>query len=300
MIKVSFNVSFFPFFAFAQQAGEELFIAYIDTSLPTVKRRWELWNGYKFLCKCLKCQDVKRDYKVIGIRCPRKCCKGYGCYQQRLFVETDQNIRDILWQQQQDIQQQWECSECEEVDLFHGAINERDYVMKKLLHVQNSIDETTRSIHDQVKAAAQKLEEVKHLFFRISHLCTNSSWYTLQVEEELSSCTVTLLTLLEAAKIEPDFSESEGQYHEWLSNAENASRLVLPRLRVASEHCYASSLPDNDNLRLLYTQVVSSKVRQYLSPCNEALQTLRDAYEIYKFYYAPEQEIMKEMAQYLI
>lgn len=243
---------------------------------------------------------MKRDGKVIGIRCPRKSCKGYGCYQQRLVVETDQNIRDVLLQQQQDILQQWECSECEEVDLFHGAINERDSVMKKLLHVQNSVDATTRSIHDQVKAAAQKLEQVKHFFFQISQLCTNSSWYTLQVEEELSSCTVTLLTLLEAAKIEQDFSELEEHYHEWLSNAENASRVVLPRLRVASEHCYASSLPDNDNLRLLYTQVVLSKVRQYLSPCSEALQTLREAYEIYKFYYAPEQEIMREMAQYLI
>lgn len=290
-------------FFFVRKAGEELFIAYIDTSLPTAKRRWELWTGYKFLCNCVKCQDVHRDCKVIGIRCPRKSCKGYGCYQQQLLLDTDNNITDFLLQQQQDIQQRWECSECGESDLFHAAINERDKVMKELqqlLYVQNSIDETTRSIHEQVKAAAKKMVELKHDFFRITHLCTNSSWYTLQVEEELSGCTVTLLTLLDAVNIEQVFNESVGHHHEWRSDIEYVTRVILPSVRAACATCYASSLPDNDNLRFLYSQVVSSKVTQYLSPCIEALQTLREAYGIYKFYYAPEQEIMKEIAQLLI
>lgn len=273
--------------------------------MPTAQRRLELWSSYKFLCNCSKCQDVDRDYRVIGLRCPNRGCNGYGCYQQHLSLDTNRTINDTLLlhqlQQQQDMQQRWVCSDCGETENFHSVIAERDDVMDTIQGIPASFSDSPASTtFEKAKTALLKRKEFQRQFQRILNLCTLTSWYTLQVGEELSTCTVKLLTLFDAAKVEEQ--ESTGQQELQIKRCpdlENITLLVLQKLSTAAENCYASSQPDDDNLRLWYFKIVKAKTTQYISPCSEALQTLKDAYEVFKFYYSPEQEIMRGIVQYL-
>ena len=58
------------------EAGEEIFISYIDTGKPTWWRRCELMKEYNFLCSCSRCLSFD---PLDGYNCPSRMCSGV-CY----------------------------------------------------------------------------------------------------------------------------------------------------------------------------------------------------------------------------
>lgn len=47
--------------------GEELCIKYIDVNVPRSSRREKLWDDYRFLCLCVRCEKEQDKHNVEKI-----------------------------------------------------------------------------------------------------------------------------------------------------------------------------------------------------------------------------------------
>ena len=135
-------------------SGEELCIAYTDTTAPAHIRKEVLRKGYKFICACQHCEDLASDDNAIGICCPSEGCKGIGLKQKENGTDEYINI----------------CDSCGYTD-FSLCVKRRDelYTMIQALHSEQE----PKSGLDQIEAAYTSMKKY----------CTIDSWYVQEAGE---------------------------------------------------------------------------------------------------------------------
>ena len=128
--------------------GEELCIAYTDTTAPSDIRNDALRKGYKFTCTCHRCEDLASNDVAFGIRCPLEGCKGIG----RKQVEVDANENTII------------CDSCGHTD-FTSCIKRRDDSFAIVQRFQS--EKEPKPALDQMKAAYSAIKNVLHHGFLV-------------------------------------------------------------------------------------------------------------------------------------
>jgi len=137
-------------------SGEELCIAYTDTTAPADIRIDALRKGYKFACTCHRCEDLASNDVAFGIRCPREGCKGRG----RKQVEVGANLSTII------------CDSCGHAD-FASCIKRRDDSFAIVQRFQS--EKEPKPTLDRMKAAYSAMKEY----------CTMDSWFAQEAGEVL-------------------------------------------------------------------------------------------------------------------
>ena len=160
------------------QVGNEVTIAYIDTTPPTSRRKTELWKSYKFVCNCSKCQNRALDNAIVGIRCPKGCD---GCAIQILH---DLNSTDATKENS------WICKTCSETD-FSKSLSIRDKAMASL---ETLVGRKANSMYGNI-------DSIRTEFQTIKSCCCITSWFIFKAGEELLHC---ILDVMELTATEDD------------------------------------------------------------------------------------------------